>query len=125
MLRVAPYYAAILALGYVFLALQVIRARRTAKVSLGTGGKPEVMRASRVHGNFAEYVPFALLLLAMLELRGAPAWTLHALGVALVVGRTSHAFGVSRTPENFQYRIAGMMTTFGVLILSALAIFLT
>ena len=125
MLKIVPYYAAVLALLYVYLAYRVIVARRGAKVSLGTGGNPAVERAARVHGNFAEYVPFGLLLLAMVELRGAPVWVVHPLCLALLAGRASHAFGVSRTPEVFRWRVTGMMLTFGVLILSAVAILLT
>ncbi len=124
-LRIVPYYAALLAIGYVFLAFRVIRARRGAKVAVGTGGNPDIERAARVHGNFAEYAPFALLLLSMAELRAAPAWALHGACLALVVGRASHAFGMSRTPENFRYRVTGMMLTFGVLILASVLILFT
>ena len=97
--------------------------------AMADSGKPP-MRAARVHGNFAEYVPFALLLLVMVELRGAPGsqalgWTLHTLGLVLVLGRASHAFGVSRTPENFRWRVTGMMLTFAVFLLAAVAIVLT
>ena len=69
----------------------------------------------RVHANFAEYVPFALLLLAMAEARGAWAPLLHTAGVGLVAGRVAHAWGVSRTPEDFRFRVAGMVATLTVI----------
>ena len=41
--------------------------------------------------NFAEYVPFALLLLALLETNGATGTTLQGLGLAMTLFRLSHA----------------------------------
>lgn len=125
MLRIVPYYAAGLALLYVYLAFQVIKARRAAKISVGMGGDPAIERAARVHGNFGEYTPFALLLLSMAELRGAAWWALHALCLAFCAGRIAHAWGMSRTPEQFKYRVTGMQLTFGVLGLTALLILAT
>ena len=47
------------------------------------------------------------------------AWFMHALGTGLLVGRLSHAYGVSQQRENFAFRITGMTLTFTVLIASA------
>ncbi len=124
-MRIIPYYAAALAFLFIFLSYRVITGRRNNKISLGAGGNPAMERLVRVHANFAEYTPFALILLGMAELRGAAPWLLHGLGVGLVAGRAAHAFGVSRTPENFRFRIAGMMLTFGVLTVAALALVAT
>lgn len=124
-MRIVPYYAAVLALLFLYLSYRVIEGRRTNKVSLGGGGIPALERVVRVHANFAEYAPFALVLLGMAELRGVPGWALHALGAALVLGRASHAYGVSRTPEMFRFRIGGMMLTFFVLAAAAVALLLT
>lgn len=115
----APY-AALLALIYVYLAIRAIGARRRAKLALGTGGDAALQRAVRVHGNFAEYAPFGLLLILLVGLAGWGAWAVHLLGALLLAGRAVHAYGVSQEQENFRYRIVGMMTTFGVLVGSAL-----
>lgn len=112
---IVPVYAALLALIYVFLALRVIRARRGARIAIGTGGNPALARAIRVHGNFGEYVPFALLLLSFAEIQGRPAWWINALCVALIAGRLVHAYGVSQEKENFLLRTVGMVITFFVL----------
>lgn len=122
MLRVVPYYAAALAPLFVLLSVRVIRLRRNARQAVGPGGVPELERRMRVQANFAEYAPFALLLLAMAELRGVRAPVLHGLCLLLVAGRCVHAWGMSRTPEVFRFRVAGMMATFGVLIGAAVAI---
>ncbi len=114
-LPVTGFYAGLLALGFVLLSLRVIRARRGHRVALGTGGKRPVERAMRAHGNFAEYVPLALLLLALLELNGLPTVILHALGLMLLGGRLAHAHGIAREPEVFRWRVLGMALTFTVL----------
>ena len=64
-LRVVPLYAAMLALLFVLLSVNVIRARRSHRVTLGVAGNVDLERQVRVHANFAEYVPLTLLLLAM------------------------------------------------------------
>jgi len=52
-------------------------------------------------------------------------WLVHLLGSGLLLGRFCHAFGMSRTPENFRYRVAGMGLTFAVILVSAAHILIT
>jgi len=106
-------YAGILALLYVALSLRVVQARMKAKVSLGNGGNQILTRRIRVHGNFAEYVPFALLLMAILELATINVVVLHILGVTLIVSRILHAYAIESA--NFQLRKLGMILTFIVI----------
>ena len=65
-------YAALLALLYLALSGLVIRQRLRHGVPIGLGEAEGLLRASRAHGNFAEYVPFALVLILLLEQGGAP-----------------------------------------------------
>jgi uncharacterized protein len=118
-MRIIPVYAALLAVLFVYLSVRVISIRRVARIGIGTGGNAKLARASRVQANFAEYVPFALLLLAMLELKSLMPLILHGLGAALLIGRGLHAYGVSGDPENLRFRVSGMMVTFTVILLSA------
>jgi uncharacterized membrane protein YecN with MAPEG domain len=120
-LRIVPYYAAVLALLFVLLSVNVIRGRREQQVAIGAPPGGDLLRRIRVHGNFAEYVPFALLLLAMAETRGARPPILHALCVCLLLGRFVHAWGVSRPVEDYRFRIAGMAATFTAIGGAALA----
>src|SRR5437868_13475935 len=108
---VVPVYAAVLAFIYIVLALRVIRMRQSARVGIGTVGNAVLERTMRVHANFAEYVPFALLLATFVEMQGEPAWRVHLLCLALVAGRLIHAFGVSQERENFRLRVLGMTIT--------------
>jgi hypothetical protein len=84
-----------------------------------------MLRAMRVHANFAEYVPIALLLIFFVESSTARPSLVHSLGAALVVARLSHAFGVSREPENFRFRVFGMVLTFTVILVSATYVLVT
>lgn len=114
------FYAAVLALLFVALGARTILRRRSVGASLGDGGDAVLTRRIRAHGNFAEYAPFALLLMALAEAGGAPDWRIHILGGVLLAGRLAHAVGVSREPEDFRFRVGGMICTFSALIGGAL-----
>jgi uncharacterized membrane protein YecN with MAPEG domain len=122
MLPVTALYAGLLGLGFLLLSVRVIRARGAHGVALGTGGQQTLERAIRAHGNFAEYVPFALLILVLLEANGVPAWALHLLGLALLAGRALHAWNIAREAEVLRLRVAGMALTFVVLGVGAVAL---
>jgi len=119
-MTILPVYASLLAFLFVYLSIRAIRARHRLGIGLGHAENPVMLRAMRVHANFAEYVPFALLLIFLVESDRAAPLLVHALGSALLVARLSHAFGVSRDPENFRFRIFGMALTFAVLLVCAL-----
>ena len=121
-MTVVPYYAAAFAVFFVVLSVRTIGLRRSLRVAVGDGDDIGLRRAMRVHANFAEYVPLALLLLWMLESAGAPAWSLHALCALLLCGRIAHASAVSRTKEPAGWRVFGMASTFTVLLTAALAL---
>ena len=120
-----PIYAAILGLGFVRLSFLTLRLRRQNKIALGDGGNPQLLRAIRVHSNFAEYVPIALILIYMTESIGAPIYLIHFLGISLLIGRLSHAWGVSQENENFKFRVFGMIATFNAIIVSSLYILIS
>ena len=112
-------YAGLLAPLFVLLSIRVIAVRRSGLVAVGDGGNRLLLRRMRVHANFAEYVPFALVLMGVAEATAAPAWLIHAMGLTLLAGRIVHAIGMSREPERFQFRATGMALTFTVLLVGA------
>jgi len=69
-LSITPLYAALLALVFLVLSFRVIFVRRGERISLGDGENPALRARVRVHANFAEYTPLALLLMLMAELLG-------------------------------------------------------
>lgn len=118
---ITALYAGLLAPLFIFLSIRVIGQRRGAKVAVGDGGDMTLLRRMRVHANFAEYVPLALLLMALAESLDTWPWLLHLLGVALLAGRLLHAYGVSQPKENFAFRVGGMMATFTMIGAAAAA----
>ncbi len=116
MLLVTSIIAAVLTGIFIKLSFAVIGLRRKNKVGLGSGGHDDLERAIRAQGNFAEYVPFGIILIACLELNGAPWWLVAIPGVTLIVGRLIHAKGINVPPPDFSKRIMGMKFTFMTLI---------
>ena len=118
---VTALVAAVLGLFFVRLALKVVAARRAAKVSIGDSDDPVLLRASRVHANFAEYAPLTLLVMALAEIIGAPWFVILVLGVMLVAGRLLHAFGLGRESGAFKARVRGMQLTILALVGASIA----
>lgn len=83
----------------VALAANVTRVRAQSQIFLGTGDNDALLLATRRHGNNAEYVPLALVMLLVAELSGGSATALYALGGALTLGRIAHAIGVGSKPS--------------------------
>ena len=119
---IVPKPCPILVLIFVVLSVRVIQMRASAKIGIGTGGNPVMERRMRVHSNFAEYVPLALLLLAFMEMQAQSRYLIHILCIALVIARVMHAVGVTPVNESFPMRVASVLTTFAVLVIAALAL---
>ena len=115
MLPVTLPYAGLLALWFAILSARVIMSRRSEGVSLGSGESKILERRIRAQGNFAEYVPIALLLIGFLELSQAPVFLLHVLALLLLVGRLLHGYALSFTTHS-PLRVPGMVFTLFALI---------
>lgn len=121
-MHVTALYAATLGLLFFVLSVRTISLRQKLQVGVGDGGSMELLRAMRVHSNFAEYVPITLILLYLLEAAGGNHTLVHALGGFLFLGRLSHAWGVSQVSENLKFRIFGMALTFTALVGSSVGL---
>lgn len=115
-LLVSPIYAGILALMLVMLGLYVSWTRNRTKIDLGDNNNMTMLQAIRVHGNFTEYVPLALIVIAVAEGAGNSKWIIHLLGGALVVARLLQAWGLHQSPGLTFGRGAGTGLTYLVLI---------
>lgn len=113
---ITAIYASVLAILYVILAYRVVQRRVRFEVGLGTGRNTELERAIRIHGNFAEYVPLALLLSAFYEAGGGAPWAVHVAGAWLVVARVLHAVGLTGSSGRSPGRFAGTAMTWVLLI---------
>jgi uncharacterized membrane protein YecN with MAPEG domain len=119
--RVTLLVASLHVLVYLALALRVVLHRRAHRIGVGTGGDEAMTRKVRVHGNFSEYVPLALLMLALLELSGLRAGLLWLFGGALLLARVLHAIGLGGSAGYSFGRFGGTLLTFCVLLAMALA----
>jgi len=115
---ITPLFAAIFGIMYIFLSIGVIRFRLSNQVSLGDGGHKEVERAIRIHGNFAEYVPFTLLLLWVLEYLALSGTAILVMCIILLVSRIAHYIGMKQ-PALFKLRQIGMLGTFLVILVAS------
>ncbi|MEZ5566359.1 MAG: MAPEG family protein [Gammaproteobacteria bacterium] len=113
---ITAIYASVLSVVYVVLSYRVAKCRMRFAVGLGTAHNVELERAVRIHGNFAEYVPLALLLLAFYEVGGGAWWAVHTAGAWLVVARLLHAVGLTRSSGRSTGRFAGVVMTWTLLL---------
>jgi uncharacterized membrane protein YecN with MAPEG domain len=112
---IVALYGGLNAIFNVFLAIRVSGARRRSKTSLGLGTDEGLLHANRAHGNNAEFVPLALVLLLIAELQGGSSNALHALGGSLFVARILHWIGISRPAPNIP-RVVGTTVTYLIII---------
>jgi uncharacterized protein len=119
-MRTAALYVGLFGLLLIVLSLRVSMVRREARVALGDGENEILRRRIRAHGNFAECVPIALLLLALAEHTGMGALFIHIFGIILLAARVAHAYGISQVKEPFVYRMAGTVATLSVIGILAL-----
>jgi uncharacterized membrane protein YecN with MAPEG domain len=95
----------------VALALNVVRFRMGRRVGLGIGADGTLEQPVRVHANFAENAPVFLVLLLLAELAGMDDVWLHTAGIAFLVSRLAHAFGLGTSPGRSPGRFLGATGT--------------
>ncbi len=94
MLVTTGLYAALLGLLSLYLGGTVGNLRGKKKIPMGDGGDADIIVANRRHMNFVENVPIALILMALVEINGAPSMWIHFLGLPLLAARIVHPFGI-------------------------------
>ena len=120
-MKITGLYAALMTLLVVFLAVRVVLFRRSAKVGLGDGNNPDLLKCIRVHANAVEYVPLYLLLMLILELNHTLPILIHVFGIVLIVARLFHAWGVSRHSGITTGRALGAgLTVLGMVLMAIL-----
>ena len=119
-LSITALYAGILSLIMVALAINVTIHRAKLRVPMGDGGNPIMLRMIRLHGNAVEYLPLALLLMAIYEINGGWHSALHAAGIALVVARILQSWNMWSTDIAGFGRISGQSLTWLTIVALAL-----
>jgi uncharacterized membrane protein YecN with MAPEG domain len=110
---VSAITAGVLIIGQMGLLLVVVIRRRGLRQALGDGGQPDMERAIRRHGNYAENAAIFVVALTLLEMFGAARWIVAWPAIIFVLGRISHAIGLSQTNTINFWRIAGVIATVG------------
>ena len=118
--RISLLIASLHVLLYIMLSLRVVLHRKGHNIGVGTGGDAVLTRKVRVHGNFGEYVPLALLMLALLELAAINTTLLWTFGIALLLARVLHAIGLGGSSGYSFGRFSGALLTFITLAAMAL-----
>jgi uncharacterized protein len=124
LLPITGTFAPAFAIYHIILALRVSAHRKATKTSLGSKAEPtksgqldDLNVATRCHGNYAENVPFALLLGAIVEMNGGNRRVLTGGLAALLVGRLLHAeLGLRSENAMGQGRLIGHLTTLSFIL---------
>ena len=119
---VTGLYAALQAFVAIVLLAPIGRLRTKYEVSIHAAGHADLDVAIRRHANWAEHVPFALLLIALLELNGGSAGLLHGLGAGLLVARVLHPLGLKADTIKSPLRGIGAIGTLLITLIAAIAL---
>jgi len=119
--HVTLFYAALLGLLLVILSFNLMKNWVRASGAGTAHDDADLRRAEALVSSFTDYVPFTLLLLALIESTGAPTGALHALGTTLVVARIMHAFGSNHGYGADGLRFIGAQLTYLVLTIASFA----
>ncbi len=110
-----------------FLSARISAGRRKLKVSVGDGGHDALTVTTRTFGNAIEYIPLALVALAVTAVFYS-AHAVHALGGSFFLGRVLHAWGMAQAQQPAIGRMLGMLLTYipfiamaGLLIFAAVS----
>ena len=106
-LPITSLYGAAFGIVMLILWLNVTKRRAKLHVSIGDGGETALHEHIRRHGNFIEWVPLTVILMALAEVQGAAALWLHVAGALALIGRLVHPFGLRADNAAHPARIVG------------------
>jgi len=113
---ITSIYAGLCGLLLLVLAFRVVQVRRVAKIGIGVADNRVLERRVRIHANATEYVPIALILLALVEASGSSAVAIHVAGAVLMLARVLHAWGMSTSAGHSVGRFYGVLMTWLVIL---------
>jgi uncharacterized membrane protein YecN with MAPEG domain len=108
---VSALTAGILIVVQMVLMMGVVLSRRKNRQSLADGGRPDLLRAIRRHGNFAENAAIFVAGFTLLELLGGSRPELEIMCAIFVAGRLSHVIGLSLAKSVNVFRQLGVALT--------------
>jgi uncharacterized protein len=117
---VTAVFAAVTGLLLLVLSFQVVRFRLKYRKDLGVTDDRDFQAAVRAHANLVEYAPLGLLMLGLAELNGVSSSLIYWTGMALVVGRVLHAWGmINGQGGPHKARMVGILLTWLSILVAA------
>ena len=116
---IATTYAGAFALLFALLSALVVVLRGKTGIVHGDGGHDRLNRVVRAHANFAEYIPFILLMVGWIEASGASRDMIHWLLGPLLIARLMHPIGMQMpigSVNQYLWRATSSTITWAVLI---------
>ena len=117
----SAFYAGILVIMAVALALNTAFRRMETKTALG-GDDSVLLKRSRAFGNLIEHAPLMIILLMLMEYRGSE-FFVHIFGIGFILSRIAHAYGIITEeglgPDNLP-RMVGALGSWSIMILASL-----
>lgn len=121
-LSVTIFVAACFALMVVGLSLMVSQRRVATRTVFGDGDDKALRGRGRAFGNFSEYAPLMLIVLALVEGTGAPSVLVWFVGLVFLAARVLHAIGMAFKPS-VALRGVAMMSQHLAFVVSAVWLF--
>ncbi len=122
---ITSVFTAVTAILLLFLSGVVVKYRVKYRTGMGTTNDPDFEAAVRAHGNLVEYAPLTLLMLGIAELNGVASGFVYWLGMAFVLGRILHAWGMLQAQGGeHKARMVGILLTWLVMLAIALLLLL-
>jgi len=121
-LPITALYAGILMIFALALSFNAggFRGKSGVSVLFGEPVNMDLAERVRVHQNFLEYVPMAIILMGIIELNGGNATFLHVFGVVLIISRIAHAIGLRHDNMGHPGRVIGAGGTALISVVAAL-----
>ena len=119
---ITALFAGLFVITLIPLTLQVGLKRISTDTLFGDGGDVDLMRRRAAQSNFTQYVPIALLALALVEMAGLPSWFVWTNGAVLLLGRAAHAYCFLAGNGLGPLRAVGMIATFAVFLFLGVAL---
>jgi len=110
-LELTGLYASLLAILGTYLGAMVSVMRAKTGIAILHGDNMALAERIRRYGNFIESVPLVLILMSAVELGGASANWLHAIGGILLISRLIHPLGIDHKKPATPARIIGSLGT--------------
>jgi uncharacterized membrane protein YecN with MAPEG domain len=121
-LPITGVFAAVIGILLLVLSAVVAKYRIKYGKDMGTTEDLDFKAAVRAHGNLVEYAPLTLLMLGIAELNGVSNGFIYWIGMAFVLGRILHAWGMFQGQGGpHKARMVGILLTWvSILIIAVL-----